>query len=99
MRRLIVVFLAIATGLLAQERKVDPSWLYRDVSVLHDHETDLTSKSCHYTPIFGEGDVESSCRKVWAASENCSSMRTVTARQSSTHTRKRFISCAKGAGF
>lgn len=58
MRRLIVVFLAIATGLLAQERKVDPSWLYRDVSVLHDHETDFTSKSCHYTPIFGEGDVE-----------------------------------------
>jgi hypothetical protein len=24
-----------------------------------DHETDLTRKSCHYTPIFGEGDVES----------------------------------------
>jgi mannose-6-phosphate isomerase-like protein (cupin superfamily) len=59
MRRLIVMFLAIATGLLAQERQVDPTWLYRDVSVLHDHETDLTSKSCHYTPIFGEGDVES----------------------------------------
>jgi mannose-6-phosphate isomerase-like protein (cupin superfamily) len=59
MRRLIVVFLAIGTGLFAQERKVDPSWLYRDVSVLHDHETDLTSKSCHYTPIFGDGDVES----------------------------------------
>jgi mannose-6-phosphate isomerase-like protein (cupin superfamily) len=59
MRRLIVMFLAIATGLLAQERKVDPTWLHRDVSVLHDHETDLTSKSCHYTPIFGEGDVES----------------------------------------
>jgi mannose-6-phosphate isomerase-like protein (cupin superfamily) len=63
MRRLIVVFLAIATGLVAQERKVDPSWLYRDVSVLHDHETDLTSKSCHYTPIFGEGDVESKLPK------------------------------------
>ena len=63
MRRLIVVFLAIATGLLAQERKVDPTWLYRDVSVLHDHETDLTSKSCHYTPIFGEGDVESTLPK------------------------------------
>jgi mannose-6-phosphate isomerase-like protein (cupin superfamily) len=59
MRRLIVMFLAIATGLLAQERKVDPTWLYRDVSVLHDHEADFTSKSCHYTPIFGEGDVES----------------------------------------
>ena len=63
MRRLIVMFLAIATGLLAQERQVDPTWLYRDVSVLHDHETDLTSKSCHYTPIFGEGDVDSKLPK------------------------------------
>jgi mannose-6-phosphate isomerase-like protein (cupin superfamily) len=59
MRRLIGVFLAIGTGLLAQERGVEPTWLYRDVSVLHDHETDLTSKSCHFTPVFGEGDVES----------------------------------------
>jgi mannose-6-phosphate isomerase-like protein (cupin superfamily) len=59
MRRLIGVFLAVGTGLLAQERRVEPTWLYRDVSVLHDHETDLTSKSCHYIPIFGEGDVES----------------------------------------
>jgi mannose-6-phosphate isomerase-like protein (cupin superfamily) len=58
MRRLIGVFLAIGTGLLAQERGVEPTWLYRDVSVLHDHETDLTGKSCHFTPIFGEGDVE-----------------------------------------
>ena len=68
MRRLIVVFLAIGTGLigtglLAQERKVDPTWLHQDVSALHDHETDLTSKSCHYTPIFGEGDVESKLPK------------------------------------
>ena len=59
MRRLILVFLAIGAGLLAQERRVEPTWLYRDVSVLHYHENDLTSKSCHYTPIFGEGDVES----------------------------------------
>jgi mannose-6-phosphate isomerase-like protein (cupin superfamily) len=59
MRRLIVVSLAIATGLVAQGRKVEPTWLYRDVSVLHDREADFTSKSCHYTPIFGEGEVES----------------------------------------
>jgi mannose-6-phosphate isomerase-like protein (cupin superfamily) len=58
-RRLIVVFLAIAPGVLAQERRVEPTWLYRDVSVLHEHETDFTSQSCHYTAIFGEGDVES----------------------------------------
>jgi mannose-6-phosphate isomerase-like protein (cupin superfamily) len=68
MRRLFVVFLAIATGpiatgLLAQERKVDPTWLHRDVSALHEYETDLTTKSCHYTPTFGEGDVESKLPK------------------------------------
>jgi mannose-6-phosphate isomerase-like protein (cupin superfamily) len=68
MRRLIFMFLAIGTGLigtglLAQERKVDPTWLHRDVSVLHDHETDFTTKSCHYTPIFGEGDAESELPK------------------------------------
>jgi hypothetical protein len=34
MRKLIVVLLAIAPGLLAQERKVEPTWLYRDVSAL-----------------------------------------------------------------
>ncbi|MGC1905644.1 MAG: cupin domain-containing protein [Candidatus Acidiferrum sp.] len=59
MRRFILMFLAIGPGLLAQERRVEPTWLYRDVSVLHEHETDLTTESCHYTPIFGEGDVES----------------------------------------
>lgn len=59
MRRLIVVFLAITPTLLAQERKVEPTWLYRDVSALREHETDFTDKSCHYTPIFGEGDTES----------------------------------------
>ena len=59
MRRLIVVFFAIGTGLLAEEQRVEPTWLHRDVSVLREHVTDLTSTSCHYTPIFGQGDTES----------------------------------------
>jgi mannose-6-phosphate isomerase-like protein (cupin superfamily) len=59
MQKLIVVLLAIAPALLAQERKVEPTWLYRDVSALHEHPSDLTTNPCHYTPIFGEGDVES----------------------------------------
>jgi mannose-6-phosphate isomerase-like protein (cupin superfamily) len=58
-RRLIVVFFAIGTGLLAEEQRVEPTWLHRDVSVLREHVTDLTSTSCHYTPIFGQGDTES----------------------------------------
>src|SRR5437764_13087426 len=59
MQKLFVVLLAIAPALLAQERKVEPTWLYRDVSALREHDSDLTSNSCHYTPIFGEGDIES----------------------------------------
>jgi mannose-6-phosphate isomerase-like protein (cupin superfamily) len=41
-----------------QERKVEPTWLYRDVSTLAEQKVDLSSESCHYTAIFGEGDSE-----------------------------------------
>ena len=59
MKEFIVVFLALQTGLLAQEQSVEPTWLRREVSALHEHPSDLNSSSCHYTPIFGEGDEES----------------------------------------
>ena len=58
MRAFPVVLLAIGAALPAQERKVEPTWLYRDVSAIREQHNDLTSDSCHYTPIFGEGDVE-----------------------------------------
>src|SRR5262249_3132126 len=58
MRRVVVSFLAVSPALLAQDRKVEPSWLYRDVSAIQEHATDLSSGKCHYTPIFGEGDSE-----------------------------------------
>jgi len=58
MRTFPVVLLAIGAALPAQERKVEPTWLYRDVSAIPEQHNDLTSDSCHYTPIFGEGDVE-----------------------------------------
>src|ERR1700756_5149791 len=54
------VMVLLAQGhlvVLAQRRKVEPTWLHRDVSALHEQRTDLTSNSCHYKPIFGEGDV------------------------------------------
>jgi mannose-6-phosphate isomerase-like protein (cupin superfamily) len=59
MRKLILLLSAIGPALLAQERKVEPTWLHRDVSALHEYHTDLTNGSCHYTAIFGEGDAES----------------------------------------
>jgi len=58
MQKVIVMLLVIETGLLAQDRGVEPTWLYRNVPALHEHQSDLTSSSCHYIPIFGDGDVE-----------------------------------------
>lgn len=58
MRTFPVTLLAIGAAPSAQERKVEPTWLYRNVSAIRERHNDLTSDSCHYTPIFGEGDVE-----------------------------------------
>jgi mannose-6-phosphate isomerase-like protein (cupin superfamily) len=58
MQKFIAMLLLIETG-LAQDRGVEPTWLYRNVSALREHHSDLSTSSCHYTPIFGEGDVES----------------------------------------
>jgi mannose-6-phosphate isomerase-like protein (cupin superfamily) len=58
MGRLLGLLLVIGLGAQAQEPKVEPTWLHRDVSALHEYRTDLTSSTCHYTPIFGEGDAE-----------------------------------------
>lgn len=43
---------------LAQERKVDPTWLHRYVPTLAQGG-DISSAACRFRPIFGEGDVES----------------------------------------
>ena len=58
MRLLFVVVFAIALSLSAQERQVEPTWLYRQVSSLPQRQIDFSSSSCHYTAIFGEGDTE-----------------------------------------
>jgi mannose-6-phosphate isomerase-like protein (cupin superfamily) len=54
----IILFLSLLTsaGLLAQDRTVDPTWLRRSVASLSDVKTSFTSATCHYKPIFGEGD-------------------------------------------
>jgi mannose-6-phosphate isomerase-like protein (cupin superfamily) len=58
-KRSILMILVFQTGLLAQERSVEPTWLHRNVSALREHSRNLSSNTCHYTPIFGEGDEES----------------------------------------
>jgi mannose-6-phosphate isomerase-like protein (cupin superfamily) len=63
MREFQVMLLVIGMGLLPQERKVEPTWLYRDVAALPEQQIDLSSESCHYAAIFGEGDSESKAPK------------------------------------
>jgi mannose-6-phosphate isomerase-like protein (cupin superfamily) len=63
MRKVIVALLTIGLAVFAQERKVEPTWLHRDVAALRERSVDLTTDSCHYTPIFGEGDAESQLPK------------------------------------
>jgi len=58
MQKFFVMLFVIQAVLLRQAGKVEPTWLHRDVSALREHSTDLTTDSCHYIPIFGEGDVE-----------------------------------------
>src|SRR5712675_1699110 len=42
----------------AGDRTVDATWLHRYLPSLNETKADLSSASCHYTPIFGVGDAE-----------------------------------------
>jgi mannose-6-phosphate isomerase-like protein (cupin superfamily) len=61
-KRHVTVFVALfvvsfcATLLHADERKVDPTFLYRDSSAAREKTSDLTTATCHYKPLFGQGD-------------------------------------------
>jgi len=54
--RRLLLFLLFASFLRAQDRPIDPTWLHRYVPDLTETKADLTSQSCHYLPMFGEGD-------------------------------------------
>jgi mannose-6-phosphate isomerase-like protein (cupin superfamily) len=56
--RLALLSLLLAGGLQAQEGPVDPTWLHRYVPVLAETKAELSSQTCHYRAIFGEGDKE-----------------------------------------
>ena len=57
--RTLLPFVLVSCALLAQDRKVDPTWLHRYVPQLPAGGGDLASATCHYTPIFGDGDSDS----------------------------------------
>ncbi|MGA9383560.1 MAG: cupin domain-containing protein [Candidatus Sulfotelmatobacter sp.] len=52
----LLLSLLFTQGVRAQEHPVDPTWLHRYVPELVEAKSDLASQSCHYRPIFGEGD-------------------------------------------
>jgi mannose-6-phosphate isomerase-like protein (cupin superfamily) len=52
-------FMAV-TPALAAERKVDPTFLHRNLASVREQTIDLTTPGCHYKPVFGEGDVDRS---------------------------------------
>ena len=48
----------MSAKLPAQDRTIDPTWLHRFVPRLVETKADLSSATCHYKPIFGEGDAD-----------------------------------------
>ncbi|MGH9514423.1 MAG: cupin domain-containing protein [Terriglobales bacterium] len=58
MLKVLLLLLLIPCELPAQKRQVDPTWLHRYVPRLSQTHNDLTSATCHYKAIFGEGDSE-----------------------------------------
>jgi mannose-6-phosphate isomerase-like protein (cupin superfamily) len=44
----------------ADERRIDPTFLYRDTSAVKASRSDLTTPGCHYKPLFGQGDSDTS---------------------------------------
>jgi mannose-6-phosphate isomerase-like protein (cupin superfamily) len=52
------ICILVAGNVIAQERQVDPTWLYRFVPRLSSSPVDFSSETCNYKPIFGQGDTE-----------------------------------------
>ncbi len=51
-----VCFLALADTALAAERRVDPTFLHRNLAAVGEKTTELSTPGCKYKPVFGEGD-------------------------------------------
>ncbi|MES2221491.1 MAG: cupin domain-containing protein [Acidobacteriota bacterium] len=59
-------FFALLAGALctlpihAESRRIDPTYLYRNVSTAPEKPSDITTATCHYKPLFGQGDPDTS---------------------------------------
>jgi len=56
--RMGLLVLLLAPSLLAQERRIDPTWLHRYLPEAKATDAQFTNDSCRYKPLFGEGDPE-----------------------------------------
>jgi mannose-6-phosphate isomerase-like protein (cupin superfamily) len=56
MKTIISAGLLFASALYAADRTVDPTFLHRKLATVTEKKSDLTTSSCHYKPVFGEGD-------------------------------------------
>ena len=76
-RRHTVAFIALLAGascalpLHADDRQIDPTYLYRDTLTAPDKPSDITTATCHYKPLFGQGDSDTSVvvgrRSIWGS--------------------------------
>jgi mannose-6-phosphate isomerase-like protein (cupin superfamily) len=57
-RNVLILVFAVTLAGWAQERAVDPTWLHRYVPSLSESKIDMTTATCHYKPVFGEGDAD-----------------------------------------
>jgi len=49
-----------ASSANAADRKVDPTFLRRNLAAINEKPSDLTSATCYYKPVLGEGDADAS---------------------------------------
>jgi mannose-6-phosphate isomerase-like protein (cupin superfamily) len=56
LKKFLLFPLLLTPFLRAQDRPIDPTWLHRYVPDLVETKATLGSPTCHYRPMFGEGD-------------------------------------------
>ncbi len=54
----IIILTLTASWAAAAEREVDPTFLRRSIPAVQEKASDVATASCHYKPLFGEGDAE-----------------------------------------
>jgi mannose-6-phosphate isomerase-like protein (cupin superfamily) len=60
-KRCALTLIALSAPLLhAGKRQIDPTFLYRDASTAKVKQADITTATCRYKPLFGQGDPDTS---------------------------------------